>query len=303
MAKTKLQPLPPLGQTETATAASALFKENPLITSLRLPGETFQLPSKALLYKNNEVSKRVLESDGEVHVFPLTTYEELLLKTPDLLFSGQAIVQTFSRCIPDILNPMQLLSKDVDFLLVALRKVTYGVEAEITYDHECDNSKEHKYIINTKQFFDSTKSLDVTEEIEQGWPITLSNGQTAIIRPFLQQHVVESAQRTMTFPDVGEMTSLEFVESIRTTIIENLAPAIAEVDGISDPELIKEWIDTIPTVWVTELSEAIERVSDFGISFDAEVKCKDCGATVTVKVPLNPQSFFTKPSVEGRKSK
>ena len=108
---------------------------NPLLARVNLPGETFKLPSGGILYDDDEISSDV--KDGELHVLPMTTYDEILLRTPDLLFSGDAIKQVFNRCVPQVTNPMLLFAKDVDFLLLCLRKVTYGDEMEVPYTHTC----------------------------------------------------------------------------------------------------------------------------------------------------------------------
>ncbi len=267
--------------------------ENPLLKSLRLPGDTVRLPSHALLYSNGEVADSVLK-EGELHVYPMTTYEELLMKTPDLLFSGQAIVQTFSRCIPDIYNPIDLLSRDVDYLLVALRKATYGSTIDVNYQHTCDNSKNHSYEIDIRQFL--TKSKEAANLSELTSVHVLANGQRATIRPFLLRDVITASQRAMGQPPIDEQSDLEFAQMVRTTVVEGLSPAISDVDGVTDPDFIKDWLDNLPAPWIRELSQAIDKLNTFGVEMTTTIQCKDCGEEIKISVPLNPQSFFTQPS-------
>lgn len=269
------------------------MQTNPLLMNLRLPGETIRLPSRALLYTTADVAQSVIDSGGEIHVFPLTTYEEILLKTPDLLFSGHAIVQTFARCIPDVLNPMTLLAKDVEFILVALRKVTYGNAIELRYKHSCDNSHEHPYIIDTQQFMTLSTELNARDDM---WDITLPNAQKVYVRPYLFKDVVAASQQATNQPNYAEQTDLEFAELLRKTIVDGLAPAIVRVDDVDDVEMIKEWIDNLPTVWVKDITSRVEKISRFGVTFETTVACKDCNEDILVSVPLDPQSFFTQPS-------
>ena len=97
---------------------------NSLLKKIQLPGQTFRLPSRGLFYQNGEIDDRV--QDGEVEVFPLTTIDEINMKSPDQLFQGTAIEKVFVRAIPAILKPTELLTRDIDYLLACLRVVSYG---------------------------------------------------------------------------------------------------------------------------------------------------------------------------------
>jgi hypothetical protein len=266
---------------------------NPLLQNLRLPGETVRLPSKALYYSSEIVTDDV-KKDGELHVYPMTTYEELLMKTPDLLYSGQAIIQTFARCIPQILDPLQMYSKDIDFLLIALRKVTYGSEITINYTHTCEDAEEHEYTYNVDQFIRSSKSIEGSYQ-PQDSKITLKNGQVVTVRPFILQDVIDASQRS-TSTQFDGMSELEFVMAMKDIIVGGIGPAITQVDEVVDREMITEWLEALPPPLISELSSKIDKINQFGAIMDVEVTCQDCGEKLTINVPLNPQSFFTLPS-------
>ncbi len=267
---------------------------NPLLESLRLPGETVRIPSRSVLYTEQQVDPQVIESGGELHVYPMTTYEEILMKTPDLLFSGQAIVQTFARCIPQIRNPLELFAKDVDFLLVVLRKATYGSSIDVRYKHTCADARTNTYSINVQEFLGRVKELDADNFASHNI-MTLPNNQVVKIRPFLLKDVIAASQRAMAQQNIDEQTDMEFAENMRTTIIEGLSPAIVQVDNTTDRGFVKEWLDKLPAPWVDQISAFAENVNKFGIEFQSPVKCMDCGEELMLNVPLNPQSFFTQP--------
>lgn len=269
-------------------------RTNPLLQSLRLPGETVRLPSRALTYTTDQVDPEVLET-GEVHVHPMTTFEELLMKSPDMLFTGQAIVQTFTRCVPQIRNPMELLAKDVDFLLVSLRKLTYGPVVDVTFTHNCDQAQEHNYKVNIREFMQKNKEVN-PEEFATLRTVTVESGQRVVLRPFLLQDFVTASQRAATHPNLEDMTEIELVTFTKEIIIDNLVPAIERVDDVTDQAFIKQWLQELPPPWLNSLSEVVRKINAFGLEFDVDTTCKDCGEKVTVTVPLNPQSFFTTPS-------
>lgn len=254
---------------------------NPLLARVEMPGSTFQIPSRGLFYENGELREDV--EMGEVHVSPMSAYDEILLKSPDQLFSGDAVEKVFQRCIKQVQKPKELLAKDVDFLLVCLRLVTYGNEMDITYQHDCKDSEVHKYVINLSDFITSTKRIDPTT-VGKLYSITLDNGQILKLHPSKFKDVIKMYQDTESAAMTPE-AELEMTVFIIQSVIHS-------VDGIEDPEQIKEWIKAIPAGWLTELTEFIETASDFGPDFTLRTKCKDCGKDIEIHTPVNPISFF-----------
>jgi len=130
--------------------------ENPLLKKIRLPGRRFRLPSRGQFYINGEIEESVV--DGEVEVFSMTTVDEIALRSPEFLYSGEAIDRVFKRCVPEIKHPLRLLSKDVDFILACLRVVSYGGTYQInTRCPECEDRqiKENKQKI--EEFLEEVK--------------------------------------------------------------------------------------------------------------------------------------------------
>lgn len=118
-------------------------EENPLLKKITLPGKRFRMPSRGLFYKDGEIDDNV--ENGEVEVFSMTTIDEMALRSPEFLFSGEAIERVFSRCIPEIKKPLRLLAKDVDYLLACLRVVSYGGTYQInTRCPECEEKQQKK---------------------------------------------------------------------------------------------------------------------------------------------------------------
>jgi hypothetical protein len=85
-------------------------RPNPLLEKLKkkIPGETFRLPSRGLFYTNGELDPEV--ENGEIVIYPMTTVDELALRSPDMLFQGTAITQVIRRTVPQILKPERLIA-------------------------------------------------------------------------------------------------------------------------------------------------------------------------------------------------
>lgn len=257
---------------------------NPLLQRLQIPGETFRLPSQGLFYTNGELRDDV--SDGEVHVFPMTAYDEIIFKTPDMLLSGKAIDEVFTRCIPQVIKPRELLSKDVDFLITALRVITYGPEITLTYTHTCEGAKPHDYKTSLQNILRTAKAIDPTT-LTSVYTVTLENGQAVKLRPTVFSTILELNQNLDRSEDANTLLA------IQGNIMKVLIDMIESVDGTDNREQIAEWVGALPAGWIRFLSEAIDKVSDWGVEFKATVECKDCGASMEMPFSANPVSFFS----------
>lgn len=259
---------------------------NPLLEKIRIPGETFTLPSLGMFYDDQVIDPTIIKN-GEVHVYPMTALDEIIMRTPDKLFSGKAIEEVFERCIPGVRQPMKLFAKDVDFLLICLRKVTYGNEFSIEYKHNCENAKKHTYQISIDSFLKQSVRIDPTT-VGQLYSVTLPNNQRVNLRPSTFSDIVlimQELQVPNADSDVDEVKL--FQQQVDATL-----SVIKDVDGVTEPAFIREWITSISAGWVKLISNAIEKTTNWGPGYVASVKCKDCEAPMEIYVPLNPVSLF-----------
>jgi hypothetical protein len=255
---------------------------NPLLTKVRMPGRTFQLPSHGALYKD-ELDPSV--QNGEIHVHPMSALTEINLKNPDLLFNGKALEAVAAECVPGIRKPLDLFGRDVDALLLFLRLVTYGSEYRIEVKHDCENAKQHSYTIDLEQLLLGMKQLDPTL-VETKRVVNLPTGQKVYTRPMRFSDVIELFHQT------GNKKELS-AEDIRQLAIVNLMCMIEQVDEVSDPKMIKEWVQSLTTPMVNRITVAASDLNAWGPDQIVTLKCRDCGGDMKVELPLNPVSFFT----------
>lgn len=258
---------------------------NPLLRRIRLPGESFTLPSRGLLYEPGNVLAHDVR-DGELHVYPMTGIDELTMKSADKLFSGDAVREVFQRCIPQILVPGQLFAKDVDFLLTALRKVSYGPTIEVTYTHTCSDAKLHTYEVYLESFLRSSQALN---------PLALDSrfkfdcyGQSVQFKPATFDDIVLLNQHQQ----MQESGPLQTDEQHLHHVLYSISTVIKTVDEVANKDDIIEWLKNIPAKWLVELTDAINDTTEWGVEFDVTLQCKDCGEEIKVPSTLNPVSFF-----------
>lgn len=258
------------------------MSDNPLLSKLHMPGATFKLPSCGLFYTNGEITPDVV--DGEIHVQPMTGYDELLLKSPDLLFSGQGVNKVFERCIPQVKEPLKLLAKDVDFLMACLQHVTYGSNMPVTFTHTCENAKKHDYVVDLDNILRTSKIIDPTT-VETVYIEKMPNNQKITFEPVRFGTILMFLQKM-------DQKSNRTPEAEFETMIDAICGVMRNVDGITDKSMIKEWAEKIPASYVEHIKNCMERISNWGPDFITTQICKDCGEEFEVAVPLNPISFF-----------
>ena len=84
----------------------------------RQPKIYIDLPSKGIYYTQGNVVQD--NQFTNIPVFGMNTMDEIMLKTPDALFSGQATVNIIKSCIPILTNPWALVGFDIDYVLMQL---------------------------------------------------------------------------------------------------------------------------------------------------------------------------------------
>lgn len=259
---------------------------NPLINSSKLPGQTIRLPSNGIFYKNGELDENV--KNGEVHIYPLTAYHEILLKSPDLLLNGVAVEKVFIDCIPEIKKPLELITKDVDYLFINLRRITFGDEIEYEYTHYCENPKNNKYFISISNLLTNTVIIDPTT-IDNKFIVKLTNGYKVNINPLrfkdfitlnqIPTNTLVSPEDKFKFVIDSLLTTISSVKTNNDTLIE-------------DKNMIKEWLITLSANHIRKITNKINESSQWGAVFNTFDKCKDCSEDFSVDVPVNPVLVF-----------
>lgn len=256
---------------------------NPLLATLKLPGRIFQLPSRGLFYKNGELNEDI--KNGEIHVRPMSALDEITMKNPDQLFSGDGVDTVFKQCVSGIAKPRELLSKDVDAITVFLRAVTYGPSYEFMARHICEGAKDHSYVADVEQLIANMSLIDPTT-VDEMFTLTVANGQKVVIKPNKYQHMLDLVK-------ANETKMNPTADDVKENLIFMLLGIIDSVDGINDPVLIREWIQLAPVPYINRLGEKINTISDWGPNLKWTCKCKDCQQDFEIELPINPVSFFT----------
>jgi hypothetical protein len=260
-----------------------MSQQNPLLEKIKLPGRIFQLPSRGIFYENSELSEDI--KNGEIHVQALSALDEITLKNPDQLFSGDAVQTIFKNCLTGVNKPVELLSKDIDALMLFLRTVTYGPAYEIIAKHTCEGAKEHSYVADIDQMIGNMKMIDPTV-VEDMYTVKLKNDQVVKLKPTVYKDTIEFIKNNS---NKKEITA----EDQKKNLVIILLSVIKSVDGISDKNMITQWIEKLSSPMVNSMVKKIEAINDWGTDNSWKCVCRDCGEDFRVEIPTNPVVFFT----------
>ena len=141
------------------------MSNNPLMSHMRQENVFVRLPSKGNFYKQ----RPDLTDDGEIGVRAMTSADEIALKVPDALFNGEATYRVLESCCPRIKDPREMPYNDVDVVLMAIRRATYGNDLQVPVkcknkecNHEQEYIKEIDYIVPEGPDFNiNTENVDM----------------------------------------------------------------------------------------------------------------------------------------------
>jgi hypothetical protein len=258
---------------------------NPLILKMvksnTTPGTTYRLPSKGVPYKNGELADEV--KDGEIVVYPMSILDEIYLKSPDMLFQGTAVEKVIARCCPQVLKPLEMLSKDIDYILTCMRQVSYGNLLTVPYKCDCEKSKEIQLEVPMSNFISRTKefnnSVNQTFEIE-GFLIKIQNVKFKDMIAINQENLMSGDNE----------------EEMYESFINNITASIESIDEQTDRDIIKEFLRSQNRSFQMDIIKHVQELNNWGVQFDYKFKCKWCGQEKSTYISLNPVSFFSEPS-------
>jgi hypothetical protein len=262
------------------------------------------LPSKGQFYPPGSLE---IDENNEVGVLPMTAIDELTLKTPDGLLSGEATWKVMKSCVPSLKNPWMMPSIDVDTILIAIRIASYGETMDVTSLIP---------VTNTKQ----THSINLVELLENRvvkpihTKITLDNGLEVLVKPTSYKQMAnvrkstfekQKLATTITDSKISDQDKQMEFNKIFTkltalnieSLTDNIEAIVTPTGPVSDPAKISEFVNNIDLKHVTAIRKKIEEIHITGSlpPYVVETPDEDIkkGAPKTYKVPvLFDQSDF-----------
>jgi hypothetical protein len=275
--------------------------QNPLQQYFRSGSKYIKLPSCGFF---NDVDNIQFTIDGEIEVYPMTTADELLFKSPDALLNGDSVAKVIQSCVPGIKNVRQLPINDIEILLLSIHLATY--DHQIDFTSPCPNCE------NQQEFgVDIGWLLENMQTLEPNISVTLKNGLIINIKPYTYESSVKAAllafnegkflqmlmEEDLSDEDKTKKAAISYQKAIDLTI-DLLSNSIISIQNdqqeiISEDQIhILEFLDNTSSGETKIIQEKIAEINLIGIPRELEVSCDKCSHKWTTAVNIDPSHFF-----------
>lgn len=274
---------------------------NPLARHFRRPNIYFKLPSRGKFWAEDSLE---LTATGDLPVYPMTSADEITLKTPDALMNGTSVTSVIESCCPNIKNAWDMPSVDVDAILIAIRIATFGSGMDV--DATCPHCKEkNEYTFNLTSLLDQVRCPDYDTPIEADSLLIKLRPQkyfdvtkAGLARYEEQRMMAALTDETITDDVRGAKLkeSMMKIIDLNRSLIVKATEYIQTEDGlkVTNAEFIKEFYDNAETKIVSKVEDHLKQLTE-----DAELPlmsiiCANEVCEKEFKLPLefDYSSFF-----------
>lgn len=268
---------------------------NPLHQYFRQPKVFIRLPSAGVYSRPGTYTQDV----NNMPVYGMTGMDEIILKTPDALLSGESVVRVIQSCIPGISNAWDMSVLDTDVIFAAIRIATYGNEMSVSHKcTECETDNEYDLDLGRIiEHFSRCKydnRVIVGDLVIKTQPLTYRQATNLNIRNYeMQQRLaqilkLEAEQQQPLVNALYEELAASQNDMYRMSIES------VEVGSqlVTDPNHIDEWLRNCDRNIYESVKSQINRNREVWTSPLFPVKCESCGAEAKLFVNLDQSNFF-----------
>ena len=162
------------------------IQANPLMSFMRQPKIYIKLPSGGEFWPQGTLD---ITDTGEYPVYSMTAKDELMLKIPDAVMNGQAVVDVIQHCMPNIKNAWVIPSIDLDVILISIRLATYG--EKMTTPIEILGDDDMEYTVDLRIVMDSLMTNIVWDPV-----VSINPDLTVFVKPMTYKQISESSVST-----------------------------------------------------------------------------------------------------------
>jgi hypothetical protein len=271
---------------------------NPLQRYFRQPAIYIQLPSTGKYYPEGSLH---MPPNDELPVYPMTAMDEITYRTADALFNGSAVINVIKSCVPNIVDPWQMPSSDLDAVLVGIRIASYGHELEL--ESKCPScEEENSFTVDLRAVMEQIKIPDFDKTVQAGdieiyfKPLSYQQQNENSIRQFEDQKILQAIPDA----DISEQEKLSLINSALVKLGEMTISAITQSismiragsDIVTDQEHINEFIKNCDRKIYTALRERIISFKEQSTLKPLQVQCTSCEKPYETPFTLDVSNFF-----------
>jgi hypothetical protein len=272
--------------------------QNPLLNYFRQPKIYIRLPSGG-------VYNKIGSTQGDVTnmpVYGMTGMDEIIMKTPDSLMSGESTVRVIESCCPFIKDAWELSAIDTEMILAAIRIATYGNELDVTHTcKHCNHENEYTldlsmYIEHFNKFkYDNILKLDhLTIRLQ---PLTYRQGTEFSIKNFELQKQLSQIVNSQGEPDKEQQKLLnelyDKLGKLQTEIFNASIEAVeTSTETVTDRGFITEWISNCDKEIFDSIKQKFDVTRKSLKAPPFKAICTNCNSENEVLFELDETNFF-----------
>ena len=276
---------------------------NPLQKYFRQPAIYIKLPSGGQGYAPGTIN---MPANGEIPIYPMTAMDEILAKTPDALYNGAATVDIFKSCVPNIVDPWNILQSDIDALLMAIRIATYGHDLEMgSKCPKCDEPND--FTVDIRVLMDqlitpdymvpcTVKDLTVYFKAQ-----TYKDLNENAIQQFQEQKALQVHDQQENISESERALVLQkTLQSLTRLTLSSMSQSIAKIDtsgqSVTDIKYITEFLTNIDKDMFETVRKHLAGLREQAQLKPMKMKCSSCKHEYEQPFVLDQVNFFVSAS-------
>ena len=275
------------------------FNTNPLAKHFRQPSIYIKLPSNGKFWPEGSLD---LPLTGEIPVFPMTTRDEIVLRTPDALMNGSGVVEIIQSCVPNIKNAWLAPSVDIDTIFIAMRIASYGHNMDM--EANCPKcSEKNLYTVDLRQALASIQCPNYDELIQSGdikiklkpQPYEQTNKTSAL--GFEEQKMIQNITDSGLNDEEKVKVIAEQMKKlvdITLNLLTESTEYVQTTDGIivTDKNHIAEFYRNSESKITRDIQARAEVMAKEAAIKPVKVKCEKCENEYEMTINFDYASFF-----------
>jgi hypothetical protein len=269
---------------------------NPLQQYFRQPKIYIKLPTSGIYSPPGTIQGDI----NSLPVFGMSGMDEIIMKTPDALLSGESVVKIIQSCCPSITNAWALSALDTEMILTAIRIATYGNKSNV--DHTCPTC-------NTENSYDIDLGFIIEHFAKAEYQNSVVLKDFAIkTQPLSYKHNTEFGLRNFKVQQqlrqVSDLEDEEKQKEIVAQLFEDLAKIQVDIftemiesiefnnTVVNQKPYIKEWLENCDKDVYDRLKEQITQNKLVWEVPVVKVKCEECNSENSIKMDMDYANFF-----------
>jgi RNase P subunit RPR2 len=276
---------------------------NPLSQYFRQPSIYIKLPSQGNYYPLGAIE---MPQNGEIPVLPMTAIDEITYRTPDALFSGQAVINVIQSCVPAIKDAWAIPSIDIDTILVAIRIASYG--HEMTFSTTCPKCQnEDEYAADLRNVLEQMKTPDYSNPIKQGdieiyfRPMTYKNLSDNNKIQFDEQRIFQSLPNNDNAVDTAQLSAMSAaLQRMTEMTVSALSQSILTIKTpsamVTEQEYISEFMKNCDSALFNRIQNYVVEHKSQAEMQPITITCNQCQNEYKQSITLDMSNFFGRAS-------